>query len=428
MAEKHLPRALLYDMHNSQEHLIERGSKSLLGTYKRFPLIFSHGSGSYLFDIRGRKFLDFGSGIAVTSLGHANPEITEALTEQASRLNHCSNLYYSLPQIELAEKLISLIAPGKIFFCNSGAEANECLIKLARAFGQKTSRYEIITMKNSFHGRTMAGISATGQDKVKQGFAPLLEGFTHVPFNSIEAVKEAYNERTAAILLEVIQGESGIFPADPDYLIALRKFCNEKNILLLLDEVQCGFFRTASFQSYQEILSSHKESFLPDGIAMAKSLGGGVPIGATWISDSHTDNLGAGSHGTTYGGNPLVCRTALKIIEIIEREQLTNNIREMGNYLRSSLHTVQEKFPHLIAQTRGLGLIQGCALHPFTVPDPYSTLSPSSYLTLLAMEKGLLLVPAGDLVVRFLPQYQVNKNEIDEGIALFTQALTQITP
>jgi acetylornithine/N-succinyldiaminopimelate aminotransferase len=413
-------------MSTSQQDIIERGNNSILGTYKRFPLAISHGKGSYLFDVTGKKYLDFGSGIAVTSLGHAHPEITASIGEQSSKLLHCSNLYYSVPQIELAEKLVSLIAPGKIFFCNSGAEANECMIKLARAYGHATGRYEIISMQNSFHGRTMAGISATGQEKVKKGFTPLLDGFVHVPFNSMDAITSACNTKTIAVMIEGIQGEGGIIPANPEYLLKLREFCTANNLLLLFDAVQCGFFRSGSFQSYQEILSEMNTPFLPDAIAMAKSLGGGFPLGACWISDAHAKYLGPGTHGSTYGGNPSGCEAARKIIEIIERDNLIENIRSMGGYLKESLASVQETLPNRITEIRGMGLLQGCVLSHFQPPEPYSTLPPSSYICLKALEHGLLLVPAGDLVVRFMPQFQVSKAEIDEGIRLFLAVIKDL--
>jgi acetylornithine/N-succinyldiaminopimelate aminotransferase len=405
---------------------ITRGEQSILGTYKRFPVTFKEGKGSFLYDTQGKKYLDFGSGIAVTSLGHGNSEIAEVIKQQALTITHASNLYYTIPQIELAEKLLELTGPGKVFFSNSGAEANECLIKLARAYGNASDRHEIITMKNSFHGRTMGGIAATGQEKVKTGFEPMLEGFTHVSFNDMHAIEEACSDKTAAILIEGIQGEGGIITASPEYLLALRAFCSKEKILLLFDAIQCGFFRSGSFQSYEEILKGTYSPFKPDAVAMAKSLGGGFPIGATWISEPYTSVLGPGSHGSTFGGNALATKTALKIIQIIERDSLIKNIQEMGQYLHESLRTLMKKNPSHISGVRGLGLLQGCVLHPFPVPDPYTSLPPSSYLCLQALKNGLLLVPAGEHVVRFIPQYRVNKEEIDEGIQLFSQVIAKI--
>src|SRR4051812_20009668 len=306
--------------------------KNVVPSYGRFDIALSHGSGSYLFDVTGRRYLDFGGGIAVTALGHAHPAITEALVEQSRKLVHISNLYYHEPQGRLAEAIVKSIAPGKVFFCNSGAEANEGLFKLARKFGHDEGRFEIITATNSFHGRTLAGISATGQDKVKKGFEPMMPGFRHVPYNDLNAMRDAISPARVAFLIEGVKGEGGVTPATPEYLLGLRALCDEKKLLLLMDEVQCGHFRTGKFQSFQRILEGvpDAEKFLPDGLSMAKSLGNGFPIGAFWIREPHADLLGAGTHGTTYGGNLLGCAVALKVLEIIERDGLANNARKLG--------------------------------------------------------------------------------------------------
>src|SRR6266700_5538400 len=254
--------------------------KNVIPSYARFELALSHGSGSYLYDVAGRRYLDLGGGIAVCCLGHAHPAITQALLEQSRKLVHVSNLYYTEPQGRLAEALVNLLGPGKLFFCNSGAEANEGLFKLARRFGHDEGRYEIITALNSFHGRTLAGLAATGQEKVKKGFEPAVPGFRHVPYNDLEAARAAISPATVAILIEGVQGEGGITPATPEYLLGLRQLCDEKKLLLLMDGVQDGHFRTGRFQSFQRILEGvpGAEAFLPDAIAMAKSLGGGFPI------------------------------------------------------------------------------------------------------------------------------------------------------
>src|SRR6185436_10624545 len=257
--------------------------KNVVPSYGRFDLAFSHGAGSYVYDVTGKRYLDLGGGIAVTALGHAHPAVTEALIEQSRKLVHVSNLYYHEPQGRLAEAIVNLIAPGKVFFCNSGAEANEGLFKLARKFGHDEGRFEIITATNSFHGRTLAGIAATGQDKIKKGFEPMMPGFRHVPYNDLNAVRDAISPATVAILIEGIQGEGGLTMASPDYLLGLRKLCDERKMLLLMDGVQDGYFRTGRFQSFQRILeSAGANTFVPDGISMAKSLGGGFPIGAFW--------------------------------------------------------------------------------------------------------------------------------------------------
>src|SRR5881394_1978212 len=252
--------------------------KNVIPSYARFQLALSHGSGTYVYDVAGRRFLDLGGGIAVSCLGHAHPAVTEALLEQSRKLVHVSNLYYTEPQGRLAQALVELLGPGKVFFCNSGAEANEGLFKLARKFGHEEGRYEIITAFNSFHGRTLAGIAATGQEKVKQGFEPAVAGFRHVRYNDLDSVRRAVSPATAAILIEGVQGEGGITPASPEYLFGLRQLCDERKLLLLMDGVQDGYFRTGRFQSFQRICEEAKnatplaERFLPDGISMAKSL------------------------------------------------------------------------------------------------------------------------------------------------------------
>src|SRR3954468_13118880 len=296
-------------VHNQFETVKELFAKNVVPSYARFDIALSHGEGSYVWDVRGRRYLDMGGGIAVTALGHANPQITEALLEQSKRLVHVSNLYYQEPQGRLAQRIVQNIAPGKVFFCNSGAEANEGLYKLARKFGHDEGRFESLTATNSFHGRTLAGIAATGQDKVKKGFEPSVQGFRHIPYNDLEAARAAISPATVAILIEGIQGESGVTPATVEYLLGLRKLCDEKKLLLLMDAVQCGHFRTGRYQSFQRILEGHPEgaNFLPDGISMAKSLGGGFPMGAFWVRQPYADLLGAGTHGTTFGGNALGC-------------------------------------------------------------------------------------------------------------------------
>src|SRR5512136_2395301 len=326
-------------------------------SYGRFEIVLSHGSGSYLYDITGRRYLDLGGGIAVTSLGHAHPAITEALVEQSRKLIHASNFYYHEPQGRLAQALVSLIGPGKCFFCNSGVEANEGLFKLARKFGHDEGRFEVITTLNSFHGRTLAGIAATGQEKVKKGFEPMVQGFRQVPYNDLEAMRGALSPATAAILVEGIQGEGGVTPATPDYLLGLRRLCDEKKLLLLMDEVQCGHFRSGRFQSFQRILEGVPggEGFLLDGISMAKSLGGGFPIGAFWVRDRYADLLGAGSHGTTFGGTPLGCAVASKILDVIERDRLAEHVRNTGEFLKHGLRRLVEAHPTVLKAVRGLG-------------------------------------------------------------------------
>ncbi|PWU17133.1 MAG: aspartate aminotransferase family protein [Verrucomicrobia bacterium] len=399
--------------------------RHVVPSYGRFDLVLSHGSGSYVYDVVGRRYLDFGGGIAVSSLGHAHPAMIEALVEQAAKLIHTSNFYYHEPQGRLAKALVELIGPGKCFFCNSGVEANEGLFKLARRFGHDEGRFEIITTINSFHGRTLAGIAATGQEKVKKGFEPMVAGFRQVPYNDLSAMREALSPATVAIMIEGVQGEGGVTPATPEYLLGLRQFCDEKKLLLFMDEVQCGHFRTGRFQSYQRILED--SNFSPDGISMAKSLGGGFPIGAFWVRAPYADLLSAGSHGTTYGGSPLACAVALKILEVIEREDLADNAQRVGSYLEAGLRHLAQEYPSLVSIVRGLGLMLGIELAP-NIPnlpgDPTKT--QAARLINLLHSAGLLAIPAGTQIIRFLPPLNLRQNEADEGLAILEQVLARL--
>jgi acetylornithine aminotransferase/acetylornithine/N-succinyldiaminopimelate aminotransferase len=403
--------------------------KNVVPSYGRFNLAFERGEGSYLWDVGGKRFLDFGGGIAVCALGHANPEITQALTEQSRKLVHISNLYYHEPQGQLAQEICRHIAPGKVFFCNSGAEANEGLFKLARKFGHDEGRFEVLTAENSFHGRTLAGISATGQAKVKKGFEPMVEGFRQIPFNDLAAAEAALSPATAAILIEGIQGEGGITPAAPEYLWGLRKLCDKHKLLLLMDEVQCGHFRTGRFHSYQRILEKpaseangngqgREPEFLPDGVAMAKSLGGGFPIGAFWVRGPHADLLSPGTHATTYGGSPLGCAVALKIFEVIARDGLADNARRMGEHFLSKLRDLAAKYPAVIRQTRGMGLMIGIELAENIPGFGGSERPPAAMFIDKLHEAGLLAVPSGRLVVRLLPPLNLKSAEASEGIQI----------
>jgi len=401
---------------------------NVVPTYGRFDLAFSHGSGSYLYDVTGKRYLDLGGGIAVTTLGHAHPAITEALVEQSRKLVHISNLYYHEPQGRLAQALVRLIGPGKCFFANSGAEANEGLFKLARKFGHDEGRFEVITTINSFHGRTLAGIAATGQEKVKKGFEPMTPGFRHVPYNDLAAMQAAISPATAAIFIEGIQGEGGVTPATPEYLLGLRRLCDEKNLLLLMDAVQCGHFRSGRYQSFQRTLEGVPggEAFLPDGISMAKSLGGGFPIGAFWVRSPYADLLGAGTHGTTFGGTPLACAVALKILEVIERENLAENVRRTGDQLRSALEQLVADFPKIFVRVRGLGFMVGIELADSANPPGDPARLPSIRFANLLHEAGLLLVPAGPNVLRFLPALNLRPEEAAEGLAVLRSVAVKL--
>jgi acetylornithine/N-succinyldiaminopimelate aminotransferase len=376
-------------------------------SYARFDLVLERGDGSYVWDVEGKRYLDLAGGIAVCSLGHAHPEITTALTEQSRKLIHVSNLYYNEQQGRLAKRIVDLIAPGRVFFCNSGAEANEGLFKLARKFGQNEGRYEIITTFESFHGRTLAGIAATGQEKIKKGFDPPVAGFKHVPFNDLEAMRRAITKSTAAILVEPVQGESGITIAKAEYLIGLRQLCDEHNLLLLFDEVQAGHFRTGRFQSWQRILENEHVDLVPDAVSMAKSLGGGFPIGAFWIREEFANVLSAGTHASTFGGTPLACAVALKVFEVIEREKLSDNARRLGEFFMRELTTLLKKFPGVVREARGIGLMIGIEFQPeFKAAEIVKELH----------ERNLLTVPAGNSVIRLLPPLNLSRAEAEEGL------------
>src|SRR6266852_550987 len=349
---------------NETKRIRELFEQNVVPSYTRFDLVLERGEGSYVWDIDGKRYLDLAAGIAVCSLGHAHPDVTKALTEQSQKLIHISNLYYNELQGQLAKRIVDLIAPGRVFFCNSGAEANEGLFKLTRKFGHDDGRYEIITTVDSFHGRTLAGIAATGQEKVKKGFEPAVAGFKHVPFNDLDAMRRTITRQTAAILVEPTQGESGVTIATPEYLIGLRKLCDEHRLLLFFDEVQGGHFRTGKFQSWQRILENEHVDLLPDAASMAKSLGGGFPIGAFWVREKFSEVLSAGTHASTFGGTPLACAVALKIFEVIERDDLAENARRLGDFLISELQTLSTKYSNVLQAVRGFGLIIGLEFEP----------------------------------------------------------------
>ena len=402
--------------------------QNVVPSYARFDLALDHGEGSYVWDVAGRRFLDLGGGIAVCALGHANPEITDALLEQSRKLLHVSNLYFTKPQAQLAEALVRLIGPGRCFFCNSGAEANEGLYKLARKFGHEEGRYEVITTDGSFHGRTLAGIAATGQEKVKKGFEPMVAGFRQVPFNDLDAMRAAITPQTAAVLVEAIQGESGITPATTDYLLGLRKLCDENKLLLLLDEVQAGHFRTGRFQSWQRILEniSGAEKFSPDAVSMAKSLGGGFPIGAFWVREQYAGILSAGTHATTFGGTPLGCAVALKVLEIIERDQLADHALELGDFMKSELARLIRKFPSVLKEVRGFGLMIGLEFRTDASGFRGMEKTPALQVVDRLHAAGVLTVPAGTSVVRLLPALNLTRPDAMEGLRAIEAIVSEL--
>jgi acetylornithine/N-succinyldiaminopimelate aminotransferase len=404
--------------------------KNVVPSYGRFEIVLSHGAGCYLYDVTGKRYLDLGGGIAVSCLGHAHPAITQALVEQSRKLVHSSNYYFHEPQGRLAQALVNLVAPGKCFFCNSGGEANEGLFKLARKFGHDEGRFEVITAQNSFHGRTLAGIAATGQEKVRKGFEPTVPGFRQVPYNDLDAMRAAISPATAAILVEGIQGEGGVIPASPEYLLGLRQLCDERNVLLLMDGVQDGHFRTGRFQSFQRIFEGRSETgtgFLPDAISMAKSLGGGFPIGAFWIRAPFADLLGPGAHGSTFGGTPLGCAVALNVLEVIQRERLADNARAVGDFLKTGLEQLAKKYPGVLKTARGLGLMLGLELAPNIGNLPGDTQkTQSARVANLLHAAGLLTIPAGPQILRFLPPLNLRRSEAEEGLAILESVVARL--
>jgi len=374
--------------------------------YARYPITLVRGEGAYVFDDAGNRYLDFVAGIAVNTLGHAHPALVKAISKQASTMLHCSNLYHIPKQTELADKLVWLSGLGKAFFCNSGAEANEAAIKIARKYFHDagSDRRTVITATNSFHGRLLSTLTATGQDKVKIGFDPLPPGFVHVPLNDIEALKSAINDQTAAVLLEPLQGEGGVNIADPEYLHDVRRLCDEHGLLLMFDEVQTGIGRTGKMFAFEHA------GIRPDVLTLAKGLGGGVPIGAMLASEKVSAAFGAGAHGSTFGGNPLSCAAALAVLAAIESEGLLNNVNEQSARLKAGLQALVEKFPMAVT-VRGSGLLLGLGCSDAVAP-----------VIEACKLKGLLLLSAGPNVVRLLPALNIRSDQVDEALAILEAA------
>src|ERR1700730_5006573 len=394
-------------------------------TYGRYDLVLERGEGVRVWDERGKCYLDFGAGIAVSALGHGHPAMLEALNRQSRRLIHTSNLYFTRPQGELAGRLVEIVgSPGKVFFSNSGAEANEALIKLARKYGNdekrksSSARFEILTFENSFHGRTMAGISATGQEKVKIGFAPLLSGFRHLPFNDLTAVEKAVSGQ-----------RGGIYPASREFLIGLRRLCDEHQILLMFDEIQCGLGRVGNWCGWKAIAPE----VMPDAVSWAKGIGGGFPLGATWLrakpirkSDgSQTqlcDLLQPGSHGTTYGGTPLACAVSLAVLQTIEDDHLVERAAKLGRFAIGQIKKIRG-----VREVRGQGLMIGIDLDPEFVSQlsPGKTVAQTVVTALI--RNGLLTAPAGATVVRWLPPLIVEESNVVEAVSILDRTLQSFT-
>lgn len=391
---------------------IDQGSNAIMKTYNRYPLVVASGKGRTVVDSEGKEYLDFMAGVAVNALGYGDPDITRALEQVlASGVLHCSNYYWNPQAITAAEKLRNLAQMDKVFFCNSGAEANEAGLKLARKFGHQhgENRSHIITMKYSFHGRTYGAITATGQEKYHAQFDPLLPGFSYAQFNDLDDVKSKVTDKTCAILVEPIQGEGGIIPATQEFLEGLRSLCDAHNLLLLFDEVQCGMGRCGAPFAWQTY------GVQPDAMALAKALGVGVPIGALVVSEKVSHLFQPGDHASTFGGNPLACAAANVILDRLLDKDFCSQVEQRGSQLMKGLHLIQETYPEKAVAVRGKGLMVGIQL----------TVSPAEAVK-KCMEKGLLVVSAGYDVLRFVPPLTVTMQEIDRALAIVEEVIAAL--
>jgi acetylornithine/N-succinyldiaminopimelate aminotransferase len=391
----------------------ERGEAVFIGTYSRYPLAMVKGAGCRLYDADGREYLDFLSGIAVTALGHCHPAVTEAIRRQAGEYLHVSNLFHMAPQIELAELLTGHSFAEKVFLCNSGAEANEAAIKLARIHAGP-GRYRIISLAGSFHGRTLATVAATGQLKFHQGFEPLPEGFVHAPFGDLDALAAMIDETTCAILCEPLQGEGGVRPLAADYLRGIRELCDRHDLLLIFDEIQTGIGRTGSLFAYQQL------GIVPDILSAAKALGNGLPIGAILTTNAIAAAFTPGTHASTFGGNPVAAAAAVATLEVILAAGFLDTVIARGAYLRNALTGLQQRFPQWIDTVRGMGLMVGAVLtSQATAQGPE--------IVQRMLERGCIINFAGNVALRFVPPLIVTEAEIDQLIAILGEVLAEMS-
>jgi len=388
----------------------KKDSLYVVPTYGERQVAFARGKGVYLWDTEGKCYLDLLSGLSVNSLGYSHPEIIKVIERQARKLIHISNLYYHESQIRLAEKLIKLSFPGKCFFCNSGAEANEAAIKLCRKYGLENlnGANEIISFEKSFHGRTLATLAATGQEKIHKGFYPLVPGFKYARLNDIESVKAKLSSKTCGILIEPVQGEGGVYLADGKFLKSLRKLCSEKKIVLVFDEIQCGLGRTGKVFAYEQ------SGVMPDVITLAKSIASGIPMGAIIASEAYSNVLGKGNHASTFGGNPLACMVALKVIDIISKKKFRENVSSKGKFFKNSLEKLKKQY-RIIREVRGLGLMLGVDVD-----------GKAQSIAKEAMAQGVLINAIGDNILRFLPPLIITKQEISKGLKVLEGVLKEI--
>jgi acetylornithine/N-succinyldiaminopimelate aminotransferase len=391
-----------------KENIMTRADEVIAKTYKRFPIVITQGKGCHLWDATGKQYTDFVSGIAVCNLGHSHPRVSKALAKQADTLLHVSNLYYTEPQVHLASWLTENSFADRVFFCNSGAEANEAAIKLARKYfkekGEK-DRYRIISMEKSFHGRTMATLSATGQDKIKKGFEPVLEGFDHVPFNDMGALHDKIGPQTCAVLIEPIQGEGGVRCPDDGYLEAVRRFCDENGMLLIFDEIQTGMGRTGKLFAYEHF------GIEPDIMTLAKALANGLPIGAMLAKEAVADAFGPGAHASTFGGTPIVTTASLEVVKVLSEENIIAHCSNIGVYFKERLLWLKNRHESIV-DVRGKGLLVGMKLKIEGGP-----------IVDACLEKGFLINCIQENILRFIPPLIIEKNHIDALVACLDEIL-----
>lgn len=397
-----------------KQQYIDRAEQTFYKVYNRFPVVFDHGKGVCLYDTDGQEYLDFGAGIAVMGLGYSCQEVKDTLKEQVDKLLHISNLFYNVPSIEAGEKLLKASDMEKVFFTNSGTEAIEGLLKIAKRYAFDKGMapdYEIIAMKHSFHGRTLGALSVTGNDHYQEPFAPLIPGIRFATFNDLDSVKAVWSEKTCAVIMETIQGEGGIYPAAEEFLKGVRKLCDEHDALLLLDEIQCGMGRSGHMFAWQGY------GVKPDGMSVAKALGNGVPVGAFLAQGKAASAIVPGDHGTTYGGNPFVCAAASKVLDVFEEKKIVEHVRKIGDYLWKKLDELVEKYDCVQAH-RGMGLIQGLEFTKPVAPVVINAL----------LEQKLVLISAGSNVIRFVPPLVIEKADVDEMVRRLEAAIEAVEP
>ena len=392
----------------TEKEIMAMADENIMNTYKRFEVVLAKGSGAKVWDINGKEYLDCAAGIAVCNLGHSHPRIIAAVSEQLGKLTHVSNLYYTEPQTRLAKMLVDNSFADKVFFCNSGAEANEAAIKLARKYAHENmgpDKFELITMKESFHGRTMATITATGQEKFQFGFTPLLEGFTYVPYNDLKALEAAISGKTCGIMLEAIQGEGGVKIPDDNYLAGVREICDRHGLLLIIDEVQTGMGRTGKLFAYEY------SGIKPDIMTLAKALANGIPAGAMLATDKTAAAFVPGNHASTFGGNPIAMAAATAVVETMLQEGILEHCREIGDYFLSQLKKLQQKHA-IIRDVRGKGLMIAAELS-----------IEAGHIINQCIKRGLLIISAGSKTLRFVPPLIITNQDVDFAINVLDEVM-----